>query len=166
MGIPAGTLRAIAACTLFAALGCSSLTRAPQVTGPAIDVAHVLDDVGPAFSRAVLAASDSAWAAEPVEALVGKYSEDAILFPPKGDPIEGRDAVRAYWSRTPDRRILSHSIVVDRAEMSGNLLVEHGHFTLTAQSDGKPPVTTTLKYISAWRRDPDGVWRKRLDSWW
>lgn len=160
------TLRAFSVCALFAALGCSSLPRAPQSGNPSAEAEQILDDVGASFSGAVLAASASGWAAEPVEALVRKYSEDAILFPPKGDPIEGRDAIRKYWSRTPDRRTLSHSIAVDAAELSGNLLVEYGRVTLITQIDGKPPETITLRYISAWRRDSDAVWRKRLDSWW
>ena len=159
-------LQAVAVCTLFATLGCSSVTRAPQNPAPNADIERVLYELGPSFSQAVLAASSSGWAVDPVETLVNRYSKDAILFPPTGDPIVGRDAIRRYWSRTADRRILAHSIVVDGAEMSGNLLVEHGHFTLTAQSGDTPPVTSTLNYISAWRRDSGGVWRKRLDSWW
>ncbi len=160
------TLRAVAVCTALGVLGCGSLTRTSRMTEPNADAATVLNDVGPSFSRALLAASSSGWAADRVEILVGLYSQDAILFPPKGDPIEGQAAIRRYWSRTPDRRILAHSIVVDSSEMSGNLLIEHGRFTQTRQISDKPPETVTVTYISAWRRDLDGVWRKRLDSWW
>ena len=57
---------------------------------------------GQEFSQAVVRANASGWAAKEVESLVDFYTDDAILFPPKGEPVRGRDAIRAYWSRTPN----------------------------------------------------------------
>lgn len=94
---------------------------------------------GKEFSQAVVRASESGWAASEVASLVDIYTEDAIMFPPKGEPIKGRDAIREYWSRTPDRRILEHSIQVERADMSGDLLAEHGRFSITSQAGENPP---------------------------
>ncbi len=108
----------------------------------------------------------SGWAKEEVEALVYIYTEDAILFPPKGEPIKGRDAIRAFWTRTADRRILEHSIQTERADMSGDLLAEHGKFSLTYQLGSNAPEQTTSNFISVWKRGADGIWRKHLDSWW
>src|SRR5687767_15031339 len=131
-----------------------------------VSAMEVSQTAGQKFSRAVVEASRSQWAAKEVEALVALYTEDAILFPPKGDPIRGRDAIRTYWSRTPDRRILEHSIQTERADMSGDLLVEHGKFSLTYQAGNDAPASGTSNFITAYRRGPDGIWRKHLDSWW
>ena len=98
--------------------------------------------------------------------MVGFYTDDAILFPPKGEPIRGRDAIRAYWSRTSERRIMEHSIQTERADLSGDLLAEHGRFSLASQSGGSAPERGSANFISVWRRGADGIWRKHLDSWW
>jgi uncharacterized protein (TIGR02246 family) len=117
------------------------------------------------FSSAVVRASASAWAKTEVEALVNIYTDDAILFPPKGEPIKGREAIRAFWTRTADRRILEHSIKTERADMSGDLLTEHGRFTAVFQSGGNTPERSSANFISVWKRGADGIWRKHLDCW-
>jgi ketosteroid isomerase-like protein len=97
---------------------------------------------------------------------VGFYTDDAILFPPKGEPIRGREAIRAYWTRTPDSRILEHSIQTELAAISGDLLTEHGRLSLTSQAGEKLSERGSANFISVWRRSADGLWRKHLDSWW
>jgi ketosteroid isomerase-like protein len=144
-------------------IACTSGDQAKENNISAIEVSQT---AGSRFSQAVVEASRSQWAPDRVEALVALYTEDAILFPPKGDPIRGREAIRTYWTRTPDRRILEHSIQTERADISGDLLVEHGKFSLTFQSGTDAPASGTSNFISAYRRGPDGIWRKYLDSWW
>lgn len=151
------------AIVLAGVFACSPREQAKESSTSAKEMSQSL---GREFSRAVVEASRSQWAAKEVEALVTLYTEDAILFPPKGDPIRGRDAIRTYWSRTPARRISEHSIQTERVDMSGDLLVEHGKFSLTFQSGDKAPESGTSNFISAYRRGHDGVWRKHLDSWW
>ena len=118
------------------------------------------------FSNAVTSASASGWAPVEVDRLVNLYTEDAILFPPKGEPIRGHDAIRAFWTRTPDRQLLEHTIETERADISGDLLVEHGRFSIVSRSGQNPPERGTARFISSWKRGPDGTWRKSLDSWW
>jgi uncharacterized protein (TIGR02246 family) len=154
----------IIACAVFV-LACSSSpspSRSSEEKSPN-ETARVR---GLEFSRAVVRASSSAWAKEEVEALVSIYTEDAILFPPKGEPIRGHDAIRRYWTRTADRRILEHSIQTERADVSGDLLAEHGKFSLTYQSANNAPERSSSNFISVWKRGADGIWRKHLDSWW
>ena len=148
---------------LAGVFACSPREQVKENNASAMEVSQA---VGQNFSRAVVEASRSQWARDRVEELVALYTEDAILFPPKGDPIRGRDAIHTYWTRTPDRRILEHSIQTERADISGDLLVEHGKFSLTFQSGTDAPASGTSSFISAYRRGPDGIWRKHLDSWW
>ena len=118
------------------------------------------------FSVAVVRASAAGWARGEVTSLADIYTEETILFPPRGAPIRGRSAVQEYWTRTPDRRILAHRVVPERIDASDDLVAEHGRFHLTSQVGAAPPVADSATYISVWRRDADGVWRKHLDSWW
>ncbi|HXG71768.1 MAG TPA: DUF4440 domain-containing protein [Gemmatimonadaceae bacterium] len=127
-----------------------------------------LDARGRAYSAAVVRASASGWAAPQVDSLAAFYTDSTILFPPKGDPIRGRDAIRQYWTRSPDRKILAHAIRIERVDVgtSADLAADHGRVELTAQQGGAEPTVFRLTYISVWRREADGQWRKHLDSWW
>jgi uncharacterized protein (TIGR02246 family) len=154
----------IIACALFI-VACST-NPSPDRSGEEKSSLETARVRGLEFSSAVVSASTSGWAKEEVEALVNIYTEDAILFPPKGEPIRGRDAIRAYWTRTADRRILEHSIQTERADMSGDLLAEHGKFSLTYQSGSNAPERSPANFILVWKRGADGIWRKHLDSWW
>lgn len=118
------------------------------------------------FSEAVVRASSSGWAPAEVEALAALYSEDAIVFPPRGEPIKGRTAVRAYWTRSPDRRILSHKVFPARVDVDHVLATEYGHFEMTSVVGDAQPAEGRANYISVWKRDQAGNWRKQLDSWW
>lgn len=80
--------------------------------------------------------------------------------------LKGHDAIRQYWTRLSSRRILGHTVTVEHAEYSGDLLFEYGSFTLTHQKDDAEPKEGKAKYISVWRRDAGGEWRKHLDTWW
>ena len=119
-----------------------------------------------AFSAAVVQASNTQWSRPNVDALADFYTEDTIVFPPRGEPLRGRDAVRAYWTRSADRRILAHTIRPERIDVAADLVAEHGAFDLTWQSGDTPAQRGTSTYVSVWKRGPDGVWRKHLDSWW
>jgi ketosteroid isomerase-like protein len=118
------------------------------------------------FSAAVVRASAAGWTRTEVMSLADIYTEETILFPPRGAPIRGRLAVQQYWTRTPDRRILAHHVVPERIDTSNDLVAEHGRFHLTSQVGTASPVSDSATYVSVWRRDSDGVWRKHLDSWW
>ena len=155
----------LGSCALLLVAACSA-TPSPNPPEAEASAAEVARARGQEFSRAVVQASASSWSAKEVEALVDLYTDDAILFPPKGEPIKGREPIRAYWSRTPDRRILEHSIQTERADMSGDLLVEHGRFSLTSKSADKATERGSATFISVWKRGADGLWRKHLDSWW
>jgi ketosteroid isomerase-like protein len=119
-----------------------------------------------AFSRAIVAASASGWSAEAVARVADFYAADTVVFPPRSAPLRGRPALRAYWTRTPDRRILSHSATAERIDVSGTLATEWGTLTLLSQTGDAEPAEGSATYISIWRRDRGGVWRKLMDTWW
>jgi ketosteroid isomerase-like protein len=151
------------AVALFAFAACASTgTRGPAASGGS----EQIEELAIRFSTAVVRASSSGWAPDEVEALAGLYSEDAILFPPRGEPIKGRAAVRAYWTRSPDRRILKHRVVPARIEVDQVLATEYGHFEMTSAVGDGQPTEGRANYISIWKRDEAGNWRKHLDSWW
>jgi uncharacterized protein (TIGR02246 family) len=148
----------------FLTLACAS-GGTPLPTEPAGGDTEIAE-LAVQFSAAVVRASSSGWAADQVEALAALYSEDAILFPPRGEPIRGRAAVRAYWTRTADRRILEHKVFPAHVEVDRRLATEYGHFEMTSVAGDGQPTKGRANYISVWKRDESGKWRKHLDSWW
>ena len=119
-----------------------------------------------AFSRAIVAASGSGWPPEAVARIADFYAVDTVNFPPRGAPLRGRAALAAYWSRSAERRMLSHSAIAERIDVSGNLATEWGTLSVTSQQGDAAPVQVTATYVTIWKRGEDGVWRKLMDTWW
>ena len=117
------------------------------------------------FSRSIVEASAAGWTPESVAKVASFYTADTVVFPPRGEPIRGAEAITAYWTRSPDRRILSHSAVAERIDVSGDLATEYGQLRLVSQIGTNAPVEGKATYISIWRR-VDGQWLKGMDTWW
>ena len=116
------------------------------------------------FSRAIVEASSKGWSPESVARIADFYAIDAVVFPPRGEPLRGRQAQAAYWS-SRDRQFLTHSAIADRIDVSGDLATEWGTLTITTKQGVATPVEGKATYISIWTRR-DGVWRKQMDTWW
>jgi ketosteroid isomerase-like protein len=119
-----------------------------------------------AFSAAVVHASATGWSDSAVIALADFYAPETVVFPPRGDPLRGREALRRYWTRTPDRKILTHVVTPERIDVDRSLATEHGWFKLTFQRGDSVPSLDSARYVSIWVRGSDGAWRKHLDNWW
>ena len=117
------------------------------------------------FSRAIVAASAGGWSSDAVARIADFYAEDTVVFPPRGEPLRGRPALTTYWSRTPDRRILTHAAVAERIDVDGDLATEWGRLSITSQQGDAAPAQGHATYISIWTRE-NGVWRKQMDTWW
>ena len=48
--------------------------------------------------------------------------------------------------------------------MDGDTAYETGTNRITSQAGDAPPVTRTGRYLTVWRRQPDGSWRIRVDA--
>jgi ketosteroid isomerase-like protein len=110
-----------------------------------------------AFSKAVLSASASGWSAAQVAALAEFYDDEAIVFPPRGATLRGKESLRSYWTRPAERRILEHSAVAERVDATNELATEYGKLRITYQVAGGPPAKDSATYVSYWRRGGDGI---------
>ena len=116
------------------------------------------------FSKAIVEGSEQGWSDESVARIADFYANDTIVFPPRGEPLRGRQAQARYWS-SRDRQFLTHSAIADRIDVSGDLATEWGTLTITTKQGDAPPVEGKATYISVWTRR-DGVWRKQMDTCW
>ena len=99
-------------------------------------------------------------------AMAQVFTEDAdfIPAPPGKGFISGRAAIEAlYAQRLQTRRYLDLVLSTASVGTSGDLAFETGTNSVTFQEGDGAPVTRTGRYLVVWRRDPDGVWRIRVD---
>ena len=100
------------------------------------------------------------------EGMAAQYVDDAVLVPPGGRMIAGRDSIRAFWTpRNPDFRTLAHSLTTDRLEVAGDVAIEVGTWRQEGQLREEAPRESAGRYLVVWRRQPDGAWKMQFDSW-
>jgi uncharacterized protein (TIGR02246 family) len=94
-----------------------------------------------------------------VTALASLYAEDAVLLPPDHEPIQGREAIRAFWRQGTDEGLEVSNLAV---EVSGNLGYLVGQYHLPA-TDEEP--ADSGKYVMCLKRQHDGSWKVTADIW-
>jgi len=91
------------------------------------------------------------------------YADDALLFAPGGQRVQGREEIDAYWSNIVGP--VSWELDIRTLEGSQDLVFERGTSRLTAQYEGGLQ-TSTVEFAFLWRRQPDGSWKIALDAFW
>ena len=94
-----------------------------------------------------------------VATLASLYAEDAVLLPPDHEPIQGREAIRAFWRQGTDEGLEVTNLAV---EVSGNLgyLVGQYHLPPTEEEPAD-----SGKYVMCLKRQQDGSWKVTADIW-
>jgi ketosteroid isomerase-like protein len=91
------------------------------------------------------------------------YSEDAALFPPGADRVDGRSAIQAFWQGAIDSGMTIvdlHAIEVDaRQDIAG----EVGVFILSVPGDSGS-TNVDGQYIVIWKR-VGHTWQLYRDIW-
>ena len=142
----------------LAALLCLAGTASAQDPADSTAAAQAIAQSAQAFSRA-LERGDA-------EGMAAQYVDDAVLVPPNGRVIAGRDSIRVFWTpRNPDFRTLAHSLTTDRLEVVGEVAVEVGTWRQEGQLEDDQPRESAGRYLVVWRRQPDGAWKMQFDSW-
>jgi ketosteroid isomerase-like protein len=94
--------------------------------------------------------------------------EDAVLQPPDTVQIEGRDAVRAFYSRAkhappPADSAPPRSARTIQISASGDLAAEWGPGAIEVVTP-TGPVVIRFKFMILWERR-GGIWKLRFNSW-
>jgi len=93
-----------------------------------------------------------------VDALLAYYADDAVLMPPGAPAMNGRAAIRAFWSAFLGAGTVDVTLTTDRVIQSGDLAVENGHFDLTITPKSGAPIHDKGKYAVAFRKS-GGDWK-------
>ncbi|HXF96887.1 MAG TPA: DUF4440 domain-containing protein [Gemmatimonadales bacterium] len=116
-----------------------------------------IEELGPRFRGSVFGQD---WAA-----LEEIYADSAVLLPPGGPPVVGRENIQVWFSGT-GFRITAFETSVHELAGQGDLAYVRGTYLLTFQPPrARDLVTETGKYVWILRREPDGRWRVTVDIW-
>jgi uncharacterized protein (TIGR02246 family) len=99
-------------------------------------------------------------------AVATMFTEDGeyIVAAAKGF-ITGRAAIEeVFAARFKAARFLDVTITTVSVQVEGDTAFETGTNRLTLQAGDAPPATRTGRYLTVWKRQPDGVWRIRVDA--
>ena len=124
-----------------------------------------------AFEQATLFNRDTEWsrAAEgkDVEAILSFVADDAIFFPPDGPMLRGKEIIRKFWSElaeTPDF-FLSREATDAVVSSAGDIGYTHGIALVTRKDEEGNTDTERTKYVTIWKKRPDGSWQVVVDIW-
>ena len=90
------------------------------------------------------------------------YTEDASIFPPGGERVDGRSAIQTFWQGAIDTgmKVDFHAVKVDAWDDVG---VEVGALTFIVPGDSGP-TEVFGKYIVVWKRTGH-TWQLYRDIW-
>ena len=133
-------------------------------------LASCATEVGPTFTEAdraaIEAATEEAMAISSTRDQTAYvehyYTSDAVVMPPNGEAIRGRDALIAFNEAFPPYEDLHFTHV--KVDGAGDLAYVYANYRMVmAAAEGEEPAEDHGKYIEIWRRQPDGGWKVALD---
>lgn len=140
-------------CVLAIASGMAACTAAPASGDP----------------KAALASADSAFqaavTARDLEQTLSFYTSDAVLMPAAKPIIVGRDSIRAEWRSLyaiPGFSNAAKLLAVD-ASAANDLAYTRGSYETQLMGEDRRLLTERGKWVSVWRRQPDGSWKITVD---
>jgi len=115
--------------------------------------------------EAALASFTEAFNGGDAAGVAALYTEDAVLLPPGGARVDGREPIQAFWQGAIDAGLSALTLEAVEVEERGDLAFEVGKFTLQAPGEGDQKTTVFGKYIVVWKKGDDGAWRLYRDIW-
>jgi len=98
-----------------------------------------------------------------VEAFLEFMADDAMLFPAGSEPVSGRDNIRKHLSEGSEGATLTWMPVSADVSVSSDLGYTRGTSEYRYLDKDKNPAVHYGKYVTVWKRQPDGRWKFILD---
>ncbi|HSR53892.1 MAG TPA: nuclear transport factor 2 family protein [Acidobacteriota bacterium] len=118
---------------------------------------------GSAGVEETLAAIIAADKRSDVEAIVGLYTEDAVLIPPEGPSVYGRDAIRQRYSEGFEQFSMDVAFKSEETVVAGEWAYNRGQTVGTLiWHDDREPTPLNDAYLMIRKRGPDGWLIHRL----
>ncbi len=98
-------------------------------------------------------------------ALAEHYAEDAVLSPGNGEILEGREEIQGLFQSFLDNGVHSHRIEIVRADHTGDLLVQTGHWQAEGTDGDGNAITFGGVLTTSFRRTDAGDWEMVSHVW-
>ncbi|MDI9933049.1 DUF4440 domain-containing protein [Rhodococcus sp. IEGM 1354] len=92
------------------------------------------------------------------------YVDNAILLPPGGPTVHGRDEIASFWQGVIDAGGVAIELETVALDFFGDVAREIGRGDLTMASADGSTSKSGLKYVVFWMLTPNG-WRYETDIW-
>jgi uncharacterized protein (TIGR02246 family) len=90
-------------------------------------------------------------------------AEDAVFLPPNGEPVNGRTAIRDFMSAFG--RAATFEAPIDEIAGGDGVAVARGRFAFTMRPGSSPQGADSGKWITTYRKQPDGSWLIHANIW-
>ena len=111
---------------------------------------------------------EKAMVAGDLDAIMAYYLDDAISLPEYAPMIEGKEAIRQHQLDMAMSGIEISAFESTPAQVwqAGDLVIEIGTYQFSAAMPGAPtPIQDRGKYVTVWKRLPDGALKVKLEAW-
>ncbi|HEY1159401.1 MAG TPA: nuclear transport factor 2 family protein [Terracidiphilus sp.] len=98
------------------------------------------------------------------KAFAGWFAEDGVALGNGAAPLVGRVAIAQSANWSPKDYQLTWTPTDATMGPSGDIGYTWGHFDGHSKDANGNPVTTSGRYITIWRKQPDGNWKVVLDA--
>lgn len=127
------------------------------LTDPSVNPGKVLlFDLDKRFAKDVLTRGGAAFA--------DWFAEDSVALNNGQGPIIGKVAIAKSANWSPKDYQLTWTTTDAQMGPSGDMGYTWGHFEGHSKDSAGNPITTTGRYITVWRKQPDGNWKVVLDA--
>jgi uncharacterized protein (TIGR02246 family) len=133
----------------------------PQKPAPAPDTRKADE----AAIRSASADWSKAAQAKDLDKIVGVYTDDAVYFVNNGALVKGKDNIKMSWQPmlgSPGTTLSWTTSYIEVAR-SGDLAYEYGTYSLVTEAKKGKPTEEKGKYVTVWRKQPDGSWKVAAD---
>jgi uncharacterized protein (TIGR02246 family) len=124
-------------------------------------------DVNP--DTAAMYVADRAWShavaeKDPLEA-VESLTDDAIVLPPGGDMVSGKDAIRSFYKRAFEDKAFAVNREPESVALVGDMAYTVGKYRAERTGPDGKKVSENGKYVLVWKKQPDKTWKVAVDIW-
>jgi len=91
------------------------------------------------------------------------YTDDATVLPANVPAIQGHAAIQAVFQSFPPMSDFKAEIV--ELDGRGDLAYVRGNYAMTMNPPGGAAMTDKGKYVEVWKKQADGSWKVKYDSW-
>ena len=92
------------------------------------------------------------------------FADDAVELSNGKAPVVGHAAIVAGATWTPQQYQLSWTPEGGRMSPSGDMGFTWGHYEGRAKQRDGTPIVTSGRYMTVWKKQPDGSWKVALDA--